>query len=282
VAPVFGPRSFLAFDAGSVSGAVVQWSLKGLRVRSVSRTPLPAGALVPSVLDANVQRLPEVLAALASVRMALSGQPETALVLPDGIARIALLTVPPGAEPADFARFRLGPALPYPASEAIVDVLRVAPRLYLGAAVRRRVVESYEAAAAAAGFDHQRIDLAPLATLAALLRHRPPAAGSLDLILGDVAASLVAYGAGSTPVVFRTRLRAPGSDEVERLREEIARTAAIAGLEVRGVRVVGVGAPELIRGLAFAGVSAAPSWDAPREGLPHEAAEMGWLGAALA
>ena len=122
-------------------------------------------------------RAPEVQQALAEVARGVEGgQGPVAFILPDGVARTMLLEAPAGVAPREFARYRITPGLPYAPEEALVDVLPVEGGRVLAAAVRRSVVEGYEAAAAAAGLDIERLDLSPLAALSALARGRaaPP------------------------------------------------------------------------------------------------------------
>jgi hypothetical protein len=278
---LFKLRLLVAFDASAVAGVAVPRRLGTRRVRALARVALPDGALLPAPLDENLADPASVQAALRELRARLGGE-HAALILPDGLARTLLLEIPRGADPRGFARFRLEPSLPYPATEAVVDVLRVGRGRFLAAAVRARVVRSYEAAARAAGFVQERVDLAPLAALAALLRSRGRRAG-VDLILGDVALSLAAFDAQGELRAFRSRRRDPGLDEPARLREEVERTAALAGIgQGLVLRVVGEGAPALSASLSSGGRSVEAGWRAAVPGQAQDAAEPSWLGAALA
>src|SRR5688500_3404652 len=115
----------LAFDASGVSCALLGWTFGGMRIRGFARAALSPGALVPSALEGNVVRPPEVRDAVARVAAELSiGRAPVVVVAPQGVARLLLLDVPAGVEPAEFARFRFGD-LPYPAAQAVVDVFPV-------------------------------------------------------------------------------------------------------------------------------------------------------------
>jgi hypothetical protein len=279
--PVARSRLLVAFDASAVAGASLSRGLGGTRLRAAARVPLPDAALAPGALEPNLCGRQAVIESLARLRQAL-GAPDApaALILPDGVGRMQLLEIPSGADAREFARFRLGPTLPYAATEAVVDVLPVGRERALAAAVRREIVEEYETAAATAGFAQDGVDLAPLAALAAMGR-RVGGADRLDAVLGDAAYSLAAFSDGSLRL-FRTRRRESGLDEARRIADEIARTADLAGLEAQPrVRAVGPGALALVSQLASAGWQAAPGWDAERDGLPMPAAELPWLGAAL-
>jgi len=261
----------------------VSRGLRGPRLRSFSRVALSPGALVPQPLDPNLLRPDEVGEALGRVLERLdAGRGRVSMVLPDGVARIGLIDVPAGVSPEDYARFRWAQGLPYPSSEAVVDVLPLQPGRAVAAAVRRSVALGYEEAGARAGLSPGRVDLAPLAALSALAGDPPPEAASVDVILGDVAYCLAASH-GGTLRVLRNRRRDADAGEAERLRREVDRTAAFAGngtANVR-VRVVGSGARRLIGELLRSGRAAGPGWEMERDGLPLEAAELAWLGAAL-
>src|SRR5436309_14537036 len=187
-------RVLIAIDARSVAGAAVSGGASAPRIRSFAQASLPAGALVPGPFDSNLARPSEVQTALREVAAQLEGGAgPVVLILPDGVARTTLLEVPSGVEAREFARYRIAGGLPYAAAEALVDVLPVPTGRVLAAAVRRSLVEGYEAAAAAAGLDVERLDLAPLAALSALAREPRGAATSVDVILGDRALSLAAW-----------------------------------------------------------------------------------------
>jgi hypothetical protein len=279
----FGAELTVAFDASGVCGAVVSRGLRGPRLRSFGRVALGPGALRPQPLDANVQRPEEVGEALARVLERLdAGRGPVSLILPDGVARIGLVEVPAGVPPDEYARFRWAQGLPYPSSEAIVDVLPLGGGRAVAAAVRRGVAHEYEAVAARAGLPPGRVDLAPLAALSALIRDPPAEAGGVDVILGDAAYCLAASHGGALRVV-RNRRRDADVGEASRLRQEVDRTLAFAGNGTGPlpVRVVGPGARHLIGELLRSGRAAGPGWELEGRGLPVEAAELAWLGAAL-
>lgn len=279
---LWGSKLLVAFDAGSVTGAVATWGVGGPRLRAFAGAPLASGAILPAPLEGNLARADEVRGALATVRASLGGNGRGAsLILPDGVARMLLINVPDGAAARDYARFRLSQGLAYPVDEAIVDTLPLGRKRCLCAAVRRGVVEEYESVAAAAGFTQERLDLTPFAALGGLLRQPPASGRAVDVILGDAAFSLAAFQDGAL-AVFRNRRRDAGPDEARRLLDEVDRTANLAGEgPPPRLRVVGPGARALIQDLVSDGRQAEPGWQAPSDGLPVEAAELAWLGAAL-
>ena len=253
-----------------------------MRIRGFARAALSPGALAPSALDANVASLPEVRDAVARVAAELAiGRTRVTVVAPQGVARLLLLEVPSGVDPAEFARYRFAD-LPYPASEAVVDVLPVRGGRAVAAAVRRLVVEDYEAVVAAAGLEQERLDITSLAALAGLLNDSARDDLVLDVILGDVAFAMAAHRDGVL-AALRHRRRDRREGEPERLHAEAERTAALAGAPLGRLRVVGAGARALLREWTASGLAASAGWEAVEgAAMPHDAAEIPWLGALLA
>src|SRR5262245_11461995 len=275
------PRLFAAFDATAVVGATLSRSLAGRRFERLGRVPLEPGAIVVSPIEPNIKSAEPVRDALLRLTAEIGPRGAVSRLLPDGTARTAILEAPDGVAPADFARFKLAAALPYPAHEAIVDILALGGRRVLAVAVRRSVVESYEAAAATAGLEPERVELAPLAALEGLRRLGPIAGSTVDVILGDAFYSIAAWRDAELRV-FRSRRRDTAGVESARLRLEIARTAHLAG-DGHGprVRVAGAGGGALVRELRRLGDAAEPAWSAVGETLPVEAEEIPWLGVGL-
>lgn len=275
-------RPLVALDVAAVSGASLARGLTGPRIASVARIELTPGALVPSPTDNNLAEPEAVRTAVTRLLDALGGARGAAtLVLPDGVARGLVFEAAPGVAPLEQARFKLGPGLPYPAAEAIVDIRSLGGRRFLGLAIRRRVVAAYEALAESAGLSVERVDVASMAALDGLLRLRSEGDSTVDVILGDAAVSLAAHRDGSLRV-FRSRCREIGPGEADWLRDEVRRTATLAGDGIAPrVRIVGPGASVLARALAARGTRAELGWRAEAAGLPVEAAELAWLGVAL-
>lgn len=273
---------FIALDAASVSGGTGARSGGGFRLASHERVPLGEGALAPSPFAPNVVRPGEVADALRALARSLRvGDAAVCLLLPDGMARLVLLDVPADVTPQQYARFRIVPGLPYPAAEAVIDVLPLGPGRAVVAAARRSVIEGYEAVADQAGIVQDRLDLTPLAALSALLREPGGAAGlTVDVILGDAALCLAAHQDGVLRAL-RNRRRDPGPDEPGRLAEEIQRTAALAGDGAAPhVRVVGAGARDLLARWRVTGGTAEPGWRSEGGATGAEVSELAWLGGA--
>ena len=282
--PLRQPSILVAFDAGSVAGGRLLRGFGGRRLQSSARVALSPGALTPSPHEPNLQRADEVASALAQVVLTLAAKgARVRALLPDGIARVALLPADDGAvDPAEYARFRLASSLPYPAREAVVQAERVGEGRVLAAIARRSVIAEYEEALSAAGLTAASVDLTPLAALSALrddIRGLPAAA---LIVLGDAAYSLALH-VGRRLRVVRNRRRDRTGDEASRLVREVERAARLCACEDSvSVRLVGPGASLLAREMTAAGAAAELGWRLDAGGLPLPAAELGWLGGALA
>jgi len=266
---------YVGFDAATLSAAVPARGFGRRRLQSFERIHLSPGAIAPSAVSPNLLRPEEVRDALRRLREQLGRVGPAVLVLPDAAARLSLLDVE-GDDQRDYARFRLSSGLPYPVSEALVDVLPVGPGRALAAAVRRSIVEEYEAAASAAGFVKERVDLAALVGLAGILERDP--SPRVHILLGETSISLAALDARGI-VAFRQRRRDVAAGEGERLFAEAARTARILGDGDRfRLTLSGADAPTLGRELEAAGLSAETR--GPVE--PAGAGEAAWLAGLLA
>jgi hypothetical protein len=275
--PLRRPPLHVAFDAASLTGAAFARGFSGPRLQSFARVPLDDGALLPSAANPNLLRPREVKDALKRLGDELGRGGRSVLVLPDGSARLLLLEAT-GDDLREYARFRLASALPYPVAEAIVDVLPVGGGRVLAAAVRRTIVEEYEAAAADAGFPRERVGLAPLVALAGALKRERDA--DVHAFLGEASLSLAALDAQGLRA-FRQRRRDPGPGEARRLFDEAVRTVRAGhGEPGAGLRLSlsGAGAASLADELTAAGraVLARPS-----EG-PAQTSEVAWLAGLLA
>jgi len=270
-----GTRLYLSLDASAVAAAELGEGLGGRRARGFARVPLDPGALAPSPSGPSLARADEVRAAVRRATEGL-GRGRVTLVLPDGLARIALLDLPRGADACDYVRFRLAASLPWPAAETIVDSLPAANGRVVGAAVRRSTVAEYEEAVTATGIGIERVHLAPLLALEGLLRSG--ARDAVHAVLGDVALCLATFHKGAL-VALRSRRRDRSRGEASRLRDELERTATHAGNGSGPIRLVvsGADATRLRREaggeLAQRGLEGPGEWD--------DAVESAWLGGLL-
>jgi hypothetical protein len=270
-------RLVVAFEADSVCGAMIGSGPGAARVKAFARAEISPGALTPAAFEPNLVRGDEVGAALEQVRRLLDvGSRGVCVVVPDGLARTALLDFPSGVDASDFARFRLASGLPFPESDAIVDSLPVGRRQLIAAAARRAVLAEYEVAVAEAGFRQERLTLAPLAAVAGLLKNRESGARAIDVILGVVAVTIVS-SSGSAPCALRNRRRSGHDRDWEWLSEEIQRSAPCP--EASGpiaLNIVGHGSRDAIAALRTLGHTPQAGWVGIH--APSDAADAAWLG----
>ena len=269
-----GTRTYLAFDASCVTAAEVSHGVKTARLRTFAREPLAPGALVPGPAGGNLADAEAVHAALRRV-LDRVGRGRVTLVLPDGLARLALVETPAGVDAREYVRFRLAPSLPWPAAEASVETLAAGGSRVVGAAIGRASVAEYEQAATAAGAQVEQVFLAPLVALAGLLR--PGVGDGVHAVLGDVALCL-AYLRDDTLVALRSRRRDRSSGEAARLAAEMRRLQAAGGNGHAGVRLG-------LRGSDAASLRAELGAARPLPALAPpdqpQADEAGWLGGLL-
>jgi hypothetical protein len=269
---------FLAPDAHAVSAAVVGGGLGGRRVVAFVKVPLAQGALVPSASGQNLQRPDEVRAALRRAVDGLGrGTRAATVVLPDGLARVALLALPADADAREFARFRLGQTLPWAASEAIIDVLPVGRGRVVAAAVRRGAVAEYEQLLGSAGLAVERVHLASLLALGALVR-----SGSRDVVhvvLGDTSACFAVAGAGRLDALI-SRRRDPSPGEADRLALEAQRAARLAGDGPAPLRLILSGS-DSVRLRGEIGMQSDGEGALAGPGEWPDASEAAWLGGLL-
>jgi hypothetical protein len=275
---LLGTRLYVGFDAHSVVVATLSRGPSRSRVETFGRRPLASGALVPSPSGHNVVRRDDVSGVLAELLAELApGRGRGTLVLPDGIARLVVARPPAGSEIQDYLRFRLASSLPWPISEAIVNLLPVGGGDVVGAAVRRATITEYEQLAVSLGLTVEHVHLAPLLALQGLLKRRGRT--GVHAILGDAALCLVVMHDGRL-ATLRNRRRDISDGEGTRLLNEAARAAreAVNGVDPSRLTLEGSGAGRLRDELGLA--TAVPdNAVSPREW--PEAEEVAWLGGAL-
>lgn len=221
-----GTRLFVALDARAATAAAVGGALGRRRLRGFARVPLEPGALLPSPSGASLLRPDEVREALRRAAAAVAPATVRAtLVLPDGLARLALLALPADADARDFVRFRLAGSLPWRAADAAVDVLPVGRGRVIAAALRRAAIAEHEQALASAGLELEHVNLAPLLAIPALAHSG--ARDAVHVVLGDTAVCLLALRGGHV-AALRSRRRDTSPGEGVRLCEEAERTERLA------------------------------------------------------
>jgi hypothetical protein len=271
-------RLFVAPDAQGVSVAELRSGLGGRHLQSFARRPLSPGALVPSSSGQNLQRPDELRAALRAALDSLgSASAACTLVLPDGVGRLALLTAGAGVDLGELVRFRLAGSLPFPSSDAMVDLLPAGAGRVVGVALRRGTVAEYEQAILSQGLAIGRVHLSPLLSLSALVRRA--ARNGVEVVLGDVAACFAVLRRGAL-LALRSRRRDRSPGEADRLLRDAEREAR-AALDGDGGRGVGLVGSDAVRLRVEAGIEGHPSLPQVDGVRWPEAAEAAWLGGLL-
>lgn len=240
--------------------AAARWSrtgsLDGYAVES-----LPAGALVPSAVEANIVNASAVKAAVATVCDRLRARDEdVALILPDTVIRVFVQHFEEfprsAAEAEPMLRWKLKKSVPFEADETLISYMRQAPREagidVVTALARLRIIREYESLAEGIGL---RAGVVMSSSLAAIS------------LLDDEKPTLLARVSGSaltTAIVRRgvlcgyrcTELPAQGASLTpQMLLEEVFPVAAYYQdtwqEAIQSVRVAGFGArlPEFVRAL---------------------------------
>jgi type IV pilus assembly protein PilM len=163
------PTLGLHLDAGRVTAVLADRATGSPVIRAVASSTLPHGALVPSLAAANVLDRDAVGRAIREAVEQVGGRHRrVALAVPDTAAKVSILSfeqLPPNVRDLDqLIRLQLRKTMPFPVEQAQVAWSR-GPETGAGAtivvaAMRRDIVEEYEAVCAAAGLHAGTVDLA--------------------------------------------------------------------------------------------------------------------------
>ncbi len=153
-----------------------------LRFGAAASLELPVGALRLSMTEPNLQDAGAFRRTLRAVleRAGVLGGARAALILPDPVARIALLPADEvkgrgTIETEALIRFRLKKAVPFEVKDARVGFRRDAAGHVIAVAALRSVLDPYEAECRAVGLEPGLVELSGLALLEALEASRPAA-----------------------------------------------------------------------------------------------------------
>jgi type IV pilus assembly protein PilM len=254
------PYVSLAIEVAPERVSAARWSrtgsLDGFAVES-----LPAGALVPSAVEANIVNTAAVRAAVATACERLRARDEdVAMILPDTVIRVFVQHFEDFPRSPDEAvpmlRWKLKKSVPFEADETLISYMRQAPREsgidVVTALARLRIIREYESLAEAAGLHPGVVLSSSLAAISLLEDEKPTLLARISgstlttaivrrgVLCGYRCTDLPAHGANLTP---------------QMLLEEIFPVAAYyqdTWLEsIQAVRVAGLGArlPEFVRPL---------------------------------
>jgi type IV pilus assembly protein PilM len=182
------PAIAVEFAVDRVAVVSVDRGSRGASVAGHAVERLPPGAITPLLNGRNVH---DPAAAGEAVQRALERAgargPRAALVLPDAVARVSILsfeTVPPATKDLDqLIRWQVRKSVPFPIDAAQVSWQRGAGNDFLVAAARRDIVEEYEALCGGAGLHAGIVDLATFDLINMVLAS-DAAPGERDVTLG--------------------------------------------------------------------------------------------------
>jgi hypothetical protein len=252
------PHTALAVEVTPDRVAAARWSradvLDGYAVES-----LPAGALVPSAVEANIVNSAAVKTAVANVCERLrAANEDVAMILPDTVIRVFVQHFEDfprsAAEAEPMLRWKLKKSVPFEADETLISYMRQAPREsgidVVTALARLRIIREYESLVEGLGLYPGVVLSSSLAAISLLDDEKPTLLARVSgttlttaivrrgVLCGYRCTDLPAQGANLTP---------------QMLCEEIFPVAAYYQdtwqETIRSVRVAGLGSrlPEFIR-----------------------------------
>jgi type IV pilus assembly protein PilM len=176
------PHPPVACEIAADYVAAARWTRTGTGLDGVAMETLPAGAIVPSPVEANIVDVDEVRAAVGRVFSRLRAKNEdVALLLPDPVVRVFVLhfdTFPRKADEAiPMLRWRLKKSVPFEAEETLISYMRQPPREdgvdIVTALARLRIVREYEALIESVGLFPGVVMSSTLATVPLLPDSKP-------------------------------------------------------------------------------------------------------------
>lgn len=205
----------VAIELASQRITVVEVPAGAPVVSAYAAEPLPAGAITPSLSGVNIAQPAVVVEALtrALTRAGLGATRRAALLVPDSVARVSLLTfeqTPARAHDLDqLVRWQLRKGTPFPLEEAQVTHFPAASHeggTSVAAIVcRRDVLAQYEAVASAAGVHAGIVDLASLNVMNAVIAAGASVAGDWLLVHLTPEATTLAILRGGALMFYRHR-----------------------------------------------------------------------------
>jgi Tfp pilus assembly PilM family ATPase len=183
-------------------------------VTAYASRPLPEAAVVPALSGTNIANGVAVRDALAGAldQAGLRSVRRAALIVPDSIARVSLLTFEQnaarGAELDQLVKWQLRKALPFPIEEAVVShapATAAGNTLIAATVARRDVVAEYEAVPGALGIHAGLVDLASFSVMNAIIGSGGAPAGDWLLVHLAAEATSLAILRGADLLFYRHR-----------------------------------------------------------------------------
>jgi type IV pilus assembly protein PilM len=147
------PHPSVVVEIAGTHVAAARWGGKGEHLQGVAAEPLPAGAVMPSPVEANVPQPEAVRSVLRRIfgRVEPGGAP-VALLVPDPVVRVFILpfdTLPRRASDAlPLLRWRLKKSVPFDVEDTVVSWMRQGGREggleVVTAVARQPIIREYE------------------------------------------------------------------------------------------------------------------------------------------
>jgi Tfp pilus assembly PilM family ATPase len=209
------PEVAVEIDRSHVGAARVEWRGGRPVVAAHAVEVLPAGAVSPALVAANMPDVGVVGQAVARVLVEIGGRAHrVALIVPDTVAKVSLLRlekVPPKtSDLREIVRWQVRKSAPFPVEQAVLSVSPGTPvadggREFVVALAREDVVRQYEQACAMAGAHAGIVDLATFGVLNSVAAGGGAPAG--DWLLVHVAGTCITLAVvrGEHLIFFRHR-----------------------------------------------------------------------------
>ena len=209
------PDLAVEIDAERVVAVRLAWRGAAATVSAYAMEPLPAGAVVPSLVAPNMADVAAVGRAVSAAVGKIGGRlRRTALVVPDTVAKVSLIRfekVPASAtDLMELVRWQVKKSAPFPVEQAIVSYtpgVRAADggQEFIVSMAREDIVGQYEAACAAAGLRAGLVDLATFSIVNSVLAGAVVPDGDWLLVHPTPTYATLAVLRGADVIFFRNR-----------------------------------------------------------------------------
>jgi type IV pilus assembly protein PilM len=175
------PYASVAIEVAPERVAAARWSRTG-SLDGFAVEALPAGAIVPSAVEANIVNAAAVKAAVATACERLRARDEdVALILPDTVIRVFVQHFEDFPRSKDEAvpmlRWKLKKSVPFEADETLISYMRQAPREsgidVVTALARLRIIREYESLVEGVGLHPGVVLSSSLAAISLLEDEKP-------------------------------------------------------------------------------------------------------------
>lgn len=209
------PDLAVEIDADGVVAVRLAWRGAAASVAAYAMEPLPAGAVVPSLVTPNIADVAAVARVVSETVAKVGGRSRrAALVVPDTVAKISLIRfekVPSNAKDLlELVRWQVKKSAPFPLEQAMVSYtpgVRQADggQEFIVSVARADIIGQYEAACAAAGLRAGLVDLATFSIVNSVLAGPGVPDGDWLLVHPTPTYATLAVLRGTDVIFFRNR-----------------------------------------------------------------------------